>query len=175
MGRYIWKEGGRVGASLSFHIRRHVPIKPFERLYRHTKGTNHPSPPPHQSNQTIHPIPQMARHTTATRTTATRRPAKPGLMSRLRSKPRATPATVETHSSKNPITGTTTTTTTTKQKTHAHGVGHHGHGGTGPMASSGRRAPATHQRRKPSMGDKVSGALTKLKGSLTRKPGKKVS
>lgn len=41
--------------------------------------------------------------------------------------------------------------------------------------ASGGRAPATHHRRKPSMGDKVSGALTKLKGSLTKKPGVKVS
>ena len=96
-------------------------------------------------------------------------------MSRLRGKPTASPATVETHSSRNPITGTTTTKTTTTQKTHPHGVGHHGHGGTGPMAGSGRpAAPATHHRRKASMGDKVSGALTKLKGSLTGRSGKKV-
>lgn len=119
----------------------------------------------------------MARHTTAARTTrapATRTQRSGGLMSRLRGKPKAAPATVETHQSRNPLTGATTTTTTTKQKTHPHGVGHHGHGGAGPMAST-RRAPATHHRRKPSMGDKVSGALTKLKGSLTRRPGKKVS
>ena len=36
------------------------------------------------------------------------------------------------------------------------------------------RTPA-HHRRKASLGDKVSGALMKLKGSLTHKPGVKVS
>lgn len=35
-------------------------------------------------------------------------------------------------------------------------------------------APAHHHRRKPSVGDKVSGAMMKLKGSLTHKPGVKV-
>ena len=32
-----------------------------------------------------------------------------------------------------------------------------------------------HQRRKPSMGDKVTGAIMKLKGSVTRKPGVKAA
>lgn len=31
-----------------------------------------------------------------------------------------------------------------------------------------------HQRRRPSIGDKVSGAMLRLKGSLTRRPGVKV-
>ena len=31
-----------------------------------------------------------------------------------------------------------------------------------------------HQKRKPSMGDKISGALTRLRGSLTGRPGVKV-
>lgn len=113
----------------------------------------------------------MARSRT---TTATR---KPSLMDRLRGRPAAQPAKVTTKRSKNPITGTQKVTQTTE--THPHGYGHHGHGGQGPMASGTRtRAPRAqpvhHQRRKPSMGDKLSGALTKMKGSATHKPGVKV-
>ncbi|KAK1987146.1 hypothetical protein LZ30DRAFT_580589 [Colletotrichum cereale] len=36
-------------------------------------------------------------------------------------------------------------------------------------------APVHHQRRKPSMGDKISGAMLKLKGTLTRRPGQKAA
>lgn len=35
-------------------------------------------------------------------------------------------------------------------------------------------APVHHHRRKPTMGDKFSGAMLKMKGSLTRRPGEKV-
>lgn len=31
-----------------------------------------------------------------------------------------------------------------------------------------------HHKRKPTLGDKLSGALTRLRGSLTRRPGLKV-
>ena len=104
---------------------------------------------------------------------------KPGIMDRLRKRPapREQPAEVQVKRSKNPITGTQTTTQTTK--THPRGVGHHGHGGRGPMATERQThhttAPVHHQRRKPSMGDKISGALMKLKGDATHKPGVKVS
>jgi hypothetical protein len=103
---------------------------------------------------------------------------RPGIMDRLRRRPARTEAKVTTKHSTNPITGTHKTTRTTE--THPQGLGHHGHGGRGPMASNRRThhthaaAPVHHQRRKPSMGDKVSGAMMKLQGSLTRKPGKKV-
>lgn len=105
---------------------------------------------------------------------------KPGIMDRLRKRPppRQQPAEVHTKRSKNPITGTQTTTQTTK--THPRGVGHHGHGGRGPMATDRRThhtttaAPVQHHRRKPGIGDKLSGGLMKMKGSLTRKPGLKV-
>jgi hypothetical protein len=98
-------------------------------------------------------------------------------MSRLRGRNNAKVTTTE---STNPITGTHTRTK--KTKTHPHGVGHHGHGGRGPMASTttSRRAhgtttvPAHHHHRKPSIGDKVSGAMMKIKGSLTHRPGVKV-
>jgi len=36
-------------------------------------------------------------------------------------------------------------------------------------------APVHHHRRRPSLGDKVSGGLMKLRGTLTRRPGLKVS
>ena len=101
---------------------------------------------------------------------------KPGIMDRLRKRPAPRqPAEVTTKHSKNPITGTHTTTKTTK--THPRGVGHHGHGGRGPMASTTHThhttaaAPVQHHRRKPGISDKVSGAIMKMKGSLTRKPG----
>ncbi|KAI3537953.1 hypothetical protein CPAR01_03718 [Colletotrichum paranaense] len=42
----------------------------------------------------------------------------------------------------------------------------------GPVAHT---APVHHQRRKPSMGDKISGAMLKLKGTLTRRPGQKAA
>lgn len=110
------------------------------------------------------------------RTTTTAR--KPGIMDRLRKRPaHHNEAKVTTKRSKNPITGTQKTTQTTE--THPDGLGHHGHAGRGPMASNTRThhtaAPVHHQRRKPSMGDKISGAMMKMKGSMTKKPGVKVS
>ncbi|KAK2000176.1 hypothetical protein LX36DRAFT_572775 [Colletotrichum falcatum] len=65
-----------------------------------------------------------------------------------------------------PATTTTTTTRTTRTK----------RGGLfsrrrGPVHT----APVHHHRRKPSMGDKISGAMLKLKGTLTRRPGQKAA
>ncbi|TKA49254.1 hypothetical protein B0A54_01331 [Friedmanniomyces endolithicus] len=109
-------------------------------------------------------------HTTTTATYTT----KPGLMSRLRSR-HATKVT--THDSTNPITGTHTRTK--KTKTRPEGTGHHGHGGGGPLAST--QTPATtshttqaagthhhhHQQLKPSIGDRISGAMMSLRGNST--------
>ncbi|KAK4549724.1 hypothetical protein LTR36_005025 [Oleoguttula mirabilis] len=111
-------------------------------------------------------------------TTSTTASRKPSLMARLRH-PRA--AKVTKSESTNPITGTRTTTK--KTKTHPKGVGHHGHGGNGPLstepvgttATGHTRAPTHRHERKPSVGDKVSGAMMKLKGSLTGKPGLKAA
>ncbi|KAF2398734.1 hypothetical protein EJ06DRAFT_464290, partial [Trichodelitschia bisporula] len=36
-------------------------------------------------------------------------------------------------------------------------------------------APVHHHRRRPSIGDKISGAMMKLRGSLTRRPGLKAA
>lgn len=102
--------------------------------------------------------------------------AKPSLMSRLRGRHNAK---VTTKESRNPITGTQTVTK--KTTTHPKGLGHHGHGGKGPMASNTTTdTTATtgrhhhHQQRHATVGDKVSGAMMKLRGSLTRRPGLKV-
>ena len=67
----------------------------------------------------------------------------------------------------------TTTTTTTHKTT---GVGHHGghHNNRHHHTGGATVAPAHHHRRRPSLGDKVSGAMMKLRGSLTRRPGLKV-
>ncbi|GME34852.1 uncharacterized protein LTHEOB_5675 [Neofusicoccum parvum] len=72
---------------------------------------------------------------------------KPGIMSRLRGR-------------KAHATTTTTTTTTRTTKT-----------------TAGHRAGATthHHKRKPSLKDKVSGAMLKLKGTMTRRPGEKAA
>lgn len=128
----------------------------------------------------------MARtRTTTGPTTSTSR--KPGLLSRLAGKKTHQNARVTESTSTNPITGNTTTTR--KTTTHPGGIGHHGHAGKGPLASkstgvrgTGAHGPATTGRnkgmttaRKPTMGDKISGAMTKVKGSLTGKPGVKVS
>ncbi|KAM0715474.1 hypothetical protein Q7P37_008972 [Cladosporium fusiforme] len=131
----------------------------------------------------------VRQRTTATPTTTTTG-RKPGLLSRLGGK-KQQPARVTESTSTNPITGNTTTTR--KTTTHKSGLGHHGHGGSGPLSStnatsSGAHGPATKgrnhgmattggrtQRRKPSVGDKMSGAMMKLKGSLTRKPGVKAA
>ncbi|KAK3722700.1 hypothetical protein LTR37_002271 [Vermiconidia calcicola] len=108
-----------------------------------------------------------------TRTTTT--PRKPGIMERLRSRPARQQSKVTTKHSKNPITGSRKTTRTTE----THGAGHGGHGGRHPMTSNSTphhtTTPVQHHRRKPSVGDKVAGAMLKMKGSLTRKPGLKAA
>ncbi|KAK3050435.1 hypothetical protein LTR09_008346 [Extremus antarcticus] len=102
---------------------------------------------------------------------------KPGIMDRLRARPARQEAKVTTKTSKNPITGSTKTTRTTE--THPNGLGHHGHAGRGPMASNTRThhtttaaQPVHRQQRKPSMGDKLAGAM---KRTFTTKPGKKAA
>lgn len=51
----------------------------------------------------------------------------------------------------------TTTTTTTRRR-----------------GFFGRKKVVHHQKRHATLGDKISGAMLKLKGSLTRRPGQKV-
>jgi hypothetical protein len=154
---------------------------------------------PHNQNKPLlpqehtyppHTYPPHSQHTMA-RTRSTTTAAKPSLMDRLTGKKTQT-ARVTESTSRNPLTGTTTTTR--KTTTHPSGVGHHGHAGKGPLATksagvrgTGAHGPATTssrtkatglsgtQHRKPTMGDKVAGTMTNLKGSLLGKPGVKVS
>lgn len=60
-------------------------------------------------------------------------------------------------------THTTTTTTTTTPRTKR------------TWGTRRTAVPATHHRRKTTMGDKVAGALKKVSGSLTRNPQKKAA
>ena len=108
----------------------------------------------------------MVRRNRAVRTTARR----PGMMSRLRAR---------AGGRRSPITETTTTTTTTRR---ANGVATTRHsGGGGLLGGSSRHhhhnggLAAAPVRRRASLGDKVSGALMKLRGSLTRRPGLKAA
>ncbi|KAJ3488076.1 hypothetical protein NLG97_g6271 [Lecanicillium saksenae] len=54
---------------------------------------------------------------------------------------------------------------------------HHHHAAAAPPKRRGlfSRRPAHHHKRKTSIGDKISGALLKLRGSLTHRPGVKAA
>ncbi|KAF3915287.1 hypothetical protein AA313_de0201628 [Arthrobotrys entomopaga] len=69
---------------------------------------------------------------------------------------------------------TTTTTRSTRSGGRHHGGRrhHHNHHHREPVVVA---APVHHQQRRPSLSDKVSGALMKLKGTLTRRPGLKAA
>lgn len=99
------------------------------------------------------PIRRTHHTTAAPRARATRTTARPSLKTRLLGPKRATRA------HRAPATTTTTTTTTRTTRTTGH-----------PAGTTG-----VHHKRHATMGDKVSGALMKLRGSLTRRPGLKVS
>ncbi|CAG8957462.1 hypothetical protein HYFRA_00011443 [Hymenoscyphus fraxineus] len=104
---------------------------------------------------------------TATHTT------KPTLMTRLRGR--------------NATTRTTKTTTTIHPTHHnTHTAGHHtavaprttrrsGWGGRRSARTAHTAQPVVHHKRHATIGDKVSGAMMKLRGSLTRRPGLKAA
>lgn len=133
-----------------------------------TSRTKHPKPLTQNTPN------KMAR----TRQTTT----KPGLLSRLAGKKSTTTTTKQSH---NPLTGKTKTTSTTHgggTTTHGPHATHgthatHGHTHThGTRGTTANPVTGTHhtQRRKVTMGDKLSGAMMKLNGTITRRPGKKV-
>ncbi|KAI9731716.1 MAG: hypothetical protein M1834_004505 [Cirrosporium novae-zelandiae] len=74
-------------------------------------------------------------------------------------------------------TTTTTTTRTTRTKpSFMSRLTHRRRRSPRTTATTTHRVPVTHHhRRRPSLGDKVSGAFLKLRGSLTRRPGKKAA
>ncbi|KNG44895.1 hypothetical protein DDE82_000172 [Stemphylium lycopersici] len=98
-------------------------------------------------------MPLARRHAPRT-ARATRTTARPSLKTRLM-------GGRKTRTKRTP--GTTVTTTTTTRTTRTAG-GHHSHA-----------APVHHHKRHATMGDKVSGMMMKLKGSLTHKPGLKAA
>lgn len=102
------------------------------------------------------------RTTAAPRARTTRSTAHPSLKSKLLGG-----GTHRTATKRNPLTGTTTTTKTTTKTTRTTG-GRHAGGHT-------TAAPVHHHKRHATMGDKVSGVLTKLKGTLTGRPGVKAA
>ncbi|KAJ6115432.1 hypothetical protein N7486_001210 [Penicillium sp. IBT 16267x] len=83
------------------------------------------------------------------RTTTTTRTTKPTFMTRLKG-PNAKSKTVKT---------TTTTNPSTSYRTNKRHLGPQQH----------------HHKRKPTFGDKISGAMLKMKGSLTHRPGVKAA
>ncbi|KAJ5771587.1 hypothetical protein N7520_002116 [Penicillium odoratum] len=88
--------------------------------------------------------------------TTTTRTTKPTLMTRLKG-PNAKTKTVKT-----------TTTTTPASSHHTHHTTHRTNKRhLGPQAH--------HHKRKPTIGDKFSGAMLKMKGSLTHRPGVKAA
>lgn len=75
-----------------------------------------------------------------------------------------------------PVTTTTTTTRTTKPSLMSRLTGRRAATTTTTTRRRGRpAATGVHHKRKPSIGDKVSGAMLKLKGSLTGRPGVKAA
>jgi hypothetical protein len=130
----------------------------------------------------------MHRRTARTVPARTTRTSRPGMLTRLRARANGRRAA--------PVTTTTTTTTTTRREQGVGGavvgdtgVGRSGYkrsrfgrsgfgrtrnGRAGYGASGVAGEPLHHQRRRASIGDKVSGAFMKLRGSLTRRPGLKV-
>lgn len=106
------------------------------------------------------------------RTTTTTRTTKPTLMTRLKG-PNAKSKTVKT---------TTTTNPSTTHHTNKRHMGAQQHHTTATTPGISHRTNKRHlgpqqhhHKRKPTFGDKVSGAMMKMKGSITHRPGVKVS
>jgi hypothetical protein len=130
------------------------------RTYFYTESTL-PLPFQPQTDIPINMPVRRANPTTAHTTRTTRSAARPSLKTKILGPKRTTPRRTA---------GATTTTTTTTTRTTRTTGGHHAGGGAGTGAGV-----VHHHKRHATVGDKVSGALMKLRGSLTSKPGLKVS
>ncbi|KAF3933506.1 hypothetical protein ABW20_dc0101277 [Dactylellina cionopaga] len=97
------------------------------------------------------------------RRTHQRRAAHPATVRATRTKP----SLMDRLTGRRHATTTTTTTTRTTRATRPRRRHHH----AAPVVA----APVHHQQRRPSLSDKVSGALMRIKGSLTRRPGLKAA
>ncbi|TVY14665.1 hypothetical protein LARI1_G007632 [Lachnellula arida] len=89
------------------------------------------------------------------------RTTKPTLMTRLRGR--------------NANTRTVKTTTKVEPAAHHHHNQHHTTHATHTTHTRGHAQPVHHHKRRVSVGDKFSGAMMKLRGSLTRRPGLKAA
>ncbi|KAK6592403.1 hypothetical protein H4I95_11794 [Botrytis cinerea] len=127
------------------HTQQPSPLSQIHTLPQ-TPTTTTPPPPPPPPN--LDPHLKMA-HTTTTVTT------KPSLLARLR--------------------GGKTHRRTYESNTHS--THHRKQRSTwgGRRRAGATAQPVHHHHRKPSVGDKISGALLKLRGSLTRRPGLKAA
>ncbi len=120
---------------------------------------------PTNPKQPTHPVKEpdeaLRMHTRRNNQLVETRTTKPTLMTRLKGR--------------NAKSRTVKTTTTIEPQSVA--VGHtHNTRRSGYGHNTRRSEPMVHHhKRHATMGDKISGAMTKLKGSLTRRPGLKVS
>ena len=117
------------------------------------------STPLHSTNSNNPPTKTLNMHTRRNNGLVETRTTKPTLMTRLRGR-NAKTRTVEPASEEIRHGHTTAGTRNTRSS----------RGGR----NTRRNEPVEHHRRHASMGDKISGAMMKLKGSLTRRPGVKV-
>jgi hypothetical protein len=154
-------------AELNVYISRYTLLsyffstqQPPNRTYFYTESTlpllAHFQP---QTNIPINMPVRRANPTAAHTTRTTRSTARPSLKTKILGPKRTAPRRTA---------GATTTTTTTTTRTTRTTGGHHAGAGAGTGV-------VHHHKRHATVGDKVSGALMKLRGSLTSKPGLKVS
>lgn len=99
-------------------------------------------------------------HTRRNNGTVQTRTTKPTLMTRLRGR-NATSRTVKTTTKVEPATAANTRTARRS--------------GWGRSRRTANTTPVVHHKRHASIGDKISGAMLKLKGSLTHRPGVKAA
>jgi hypothetical protein len=145
-----------------FHPQTTLPPTTLSSFKATTLQTQNTPPTRHYPNTTPQQAINMHMRTRRNNMVETRT-TKPTLMTRLRGR-NANSRTVKT------------TTKVEPRTTAAH---HHQHTNTtGTLSRWGRNRrtaePVVHHRRHASIGDKISGAMLKLKGSLTHRPGVKV-
>jgi hypothetical protein len=135
-------------------------LSSFIASYRTTTNTS-TSTASSTSSTTLYQPPTLKMHRRSNNTHVVKT-TKPTLMTRLRGR-NAKTRTVKTTTSIEP--GAARTSRWGGNRRTAH-TGH---------ATHTTHAPVVRQRRHATIGDKISGAMMKIKGSLTRRPGVKVS
>jgi hypothetical protein len=118
-------------------------------------------PQTHTTYQDTPPEQAINMHTRRNNGTVQTRTTKPTLMTRLRGR-NAQTKTVKTTTKVEPATAANTRTARRS-------------GGWGRNRRTAHTAPVTHHKRHATIGDKISGAMLKLKGSLTHRPAVKAA